>query len=356
MQAIARPAAPPIWGKPLVPPHILPMGWPMRRILIVLLLAILLLPAPHKTKPEPFAPGRLLVQARAVPLSSADAALRKVGELDYLGGWRLTSAHPGFGGISALLADPAGRMLALSDSGTLMGFSIDPTHASRRSFIAPLPIRAEDRDQPWWAWDSESLTHDPETDRYWVGFEMLQRICRYSPGFARVEACRTWPEIEAWPETGSIESLARLPDGRFIAIAEMGMTDDGGHDALLFSGDPADASTPSPIHLRYAPPRGYRPTDVMALDGRRLLVLNRRITLQELFTATIAIVRLPDRPRAGDEVRARTLARLAPPLLADNFEGLALSRERGRTILWVVSDDNHEFFQRTLLLKFGLNL
>lgn len=326
----------------------------MRRILIVLLLAILLLPAPHKNKPELLHPGPLLVQARPLPLQAADPAQRRVGALDYLAGWQLTSPHSGFGGISSLLVDPPGQVLALSDSGTLMGFAVEPGPHSRHPFIAPLPIRQEDRGQPWWAWDSESLTRDPVTGRYWVGFEMLQRICRYSPGFARVEACRTWPEIEAWPETGSIEAMARLPDGRFVAIAEMGMTSDGSHDTLLFSGDPAESSTPSPIHLRYVPPRGYRPTDAVALDERHLLVLNRRVTLKDLFTATLAIIELPAAAQPNDQLRARTLARLAPPLLADNFEGLAVTHEGGRTILWIVSDDNHEFFQRTLLLKFAL--
>lgn len=331
-------------------------GETMRRILIVLLLAILLLPAPHKNKPELFGPGPLLVRVRALPLSSIDPSVNQVGALTYKGGWQLSSPHRGFGGISSLMVDAHGQVLALSDSGTLMGFAVRPRPDNRHPFIAPLPVRAEDRSQPWWAWDSESLTHDPATDRYWVGFEMLQRICRYAPGFARVEACRTWPDIEAWPETGSIESMARLPDGRFLVIAEMGMTSDGSHDTLLFSGDPADEATPAPIHLRYAPPRGYRPTDLVALDERRLLVLNRRVTLQNLFTATLAIVELPASPRAGDRLKARTLAQLAPPLLADNFEGVALSREQGQTMVWIVSDDNHEFFQRTLLLKFALRL
>jgi hypothetical protein len=331
--------------------------WPgaMRRILIVLLLAILLLPAPHKNKPELFGPGPLLVTARPLPLSSADPTLRALGRLAYLGGWQLSARHPGFGGISSLLAEPDGQILALSDSGTLMGFHIGPGTSARHPFIAPLPMRPQDREKPWWAWDSESMTHDPASDRYWVGFELQQMVCRYSPGFARVEACRVWPEIEAWPETGSIESLARLPGGRFLAIAEMGMTADGSHDTLLFSGDPADRGTPTPIHLRYVPPRGYRPTDAVALDDRHLLVLNRRLTLQELFTATLAIIELPARPSPGDRLKAHTLARLAPPLLADNFEGLALSREGGRRIVWIASDDNHEFFQRTLLLKFALD-
>ncbi|WHO40057.1 esterase-like activity of phytase family protein [Sphingobium sp. AP49] len=327
----------------------------MRRILIVLSLAILLLPAPNRSKPDAVRPGILLVQARPLPLNSDMPGQHRLGRLDYLGGWELRSDNPGFGGISALLVDGPGQILALSDAGILMGFHVGTGTAIRRPFIAPLPVRPQERERPWWSWDSESLTHDPATDRYWVGFELLQRICRYSPGFARVEACRTWPEIEAWPQTGSIESLARLPDGRFLAIGEMGMTADGHHDTLLFADDPAELDTPDPVHLHYVAPQGYRPTDAVALDSRHVLVLNRRLTLQELFTATIAIIELPEHVTPGAELKAQTLARLAPPLLADNFEGLAVSHEDGQTILWVASDDNHEFFQRTLLLKFRLD-
>lgn len=331
------------------------MAGAMQRILIVLLLAILLLPAPHMGKQEAVRPGTLLVTARALPLSSTDPGLTHVGALTYLGGWQLESANPGFGGISALLVSPAGDILGLSDSGILTGFRVAPGAGQGHPFIAPLPIRPQDRHRPWWAWDSESMTHDPATGRYWVGFELQQAICRYSPGFARVEACRTWPEIMAWPKTGSIESLARLPDGRFLAIGEMGMTADGQHDSLLFAGDPADKDTPSPIHLRYTTPRGYRPTDAVALDARHLLVLNRRLTMEQLFTGVIAIVDLPEKLEPGTELKARTLARLAPPLLADNYEGLAVSHEHGRPVIWIISDDNHEFFQRTLLLKFGMD-
>ena len=327
----------------------------MTRILIVLALAVLLLPAPHPGKPEAVRAGTLLVTARALPLDPAMPGRRRIGALTYLGGWELQSANPGFGGISALLAAGPGEMLALSDSGILMGFHVGQGPRSRRPFIAPLPVRPQDRHRPWWAWDSESLTQDPDTGRYWVGFELQQSVCRYGPGFARVEACRAWPQIAAWPKTGSIESLARLPDGRFLAIGEMGMTAEGRHEALLLPGDPADAATGAPMPLRYTPPRGYRPTDAVALDARHLLVLNRRLTLQDLFTATVAIVELPETWAPGAILKARTLARLAPPLLADNFEGMAVTREQGRPILWIISDDNHEFFQRTLLLKFALD-
>lgn len=328
----------------------------MQRILTILILAILLLPSPPVGKPAAVKAGALLVTVRSLPLVPAEPDRRWAGALLYQGAWEVRSDNPGFGGISALLATPHGDMLGLSDSGLLMGFHVGDQPAQRRPFIAPLPVRSEEAELPWWSWDSESLTHDPATDRYWVGFELLQRICRYSPGFARVEACRTWPEIWAWPKTGSVESLARLPDGRFLAIGEMGMTSDGRHDTLLFAGDPADQDTPPPIHLRYRAPQGYRPTDAVALDSRHLLVLNRRLTLQELFTGVVAIVDLPEHFEPDMELKARTLARLAPPILSDNYEGLSITREGDRTMIWVISDDNHEFFERTLLLKFLLPL
>ena len=109
----------------------------MTRILIVLTLAILLLPAPHPGKPEAVRAGTLLVSARALPLDPSDPARRSIGALTYLGGWELQSANPGFGGISALLAAGPGEMLALSDSGILMGFHVGDGPHLRRPFIAP---------------------------------------------------------------------------------------------------------------------------------------------------------------------------------------------------------------------------
>lgn len=323
----------------------------MPRILLIILLAIMLLPARPTAKEAIVSPGALLVRARPLPLDSADPSARMAGRLPFLGGWVLTSTHKDFGGISALSVGQGGRMLALSDSGILMGFRLD---GRGRQFIAPLPVAAEERDWPRWKWDSESLTRDPESGRHWAAFELIHRICRYDALFARVEACRNWPELEAWPKTGGPEAMARLPDGRFLVFSEFGYARRGrGNDLLLFSGDPAEADTPPPLHLAYSPPQGYHPTDALWLGGNRLLVLNRRVTLHEGFTASLALIDLPEL-KAGAQLVGREIARLAPPLLADNYEAMALSTEEGRPTLWIASDDNHEFFQRTLLLKLAV--
>jgi len=325
----------------------------MQRILLILALAVLLFPAKHSTKDNPVVAGALLVRSEAVPLVSGTAAAPSLGPFIWRGSWVLRSDSKDFGGISAMLVSDDQSVLALADSATLMGFpapSRPHSAPARRQFIAPLPIKAGYQDWPNWKWDSESLVHDPVSDRYWVGFEMIDWICRYSPGFSRVESCRVWPEMLAWPKTGGAEAMVRLTDGRFLIFSEMAYGGANANQLLLFAADPTEQSTPRPQMLTYRPPQGFRPTDAVQIAPNRLLVLNRRVTLYQGFTASIAVVDMPPL-KEGAHLVGREIARLEPPVLSDNYEALALSKENGRTMLWVASDDNLQFFQRTLLLK-----
>ena len=328
----------------------------MQRILIILALAVLLLQGRPPNKGEPTRPSAISVTAIPLPLDSSDPERTMLGPLRWLGGWTLTSAHREFGGISSMLASDDGRILALSDSGVLFGFPAPgaSSAAPGRSFIAPLPIRPEEQNWPQWKWDSESLAHDGASDSYWVGFELIQRVCRYSSALARVESCASPPALAAWSDTESVESMVRLSDGRFLLFSEGQAGPEGGLEVLLFHGDPAEPTTPAPIHLSYTPPQGFRPTDAVALNDRTLLLLNRRATVYELFTAELALVPLPPVMDARTMLKAQPIAHFAAPIATDNMEAMALSREHGRRILWLASDDNHEFFQRSLLLKFAL--
>ena len=62
----------------------------------------------------------------------------------------------------------------------------------------------------------------------------------------------------------------------------------------------------------------------------------------------------PEREWAPLPGTGREIARLAPPLTIDNMEGVSVTVENGRNIVWLVSDDNFFPLQRTLLLKFAL--
>ena len=72
------------------------------------------------------------------------------------------------------------------------------------------------------------------------------------------------------------------------------------------------------------------------------------------FAAAITIIDpnaiQPDGVVTGTPVAIRS----APPLTVDNMEALAIEQREGRTVLWVASDDNYFFGERTLLMKFAL--
>ena len=54
-------------------------------------------------------------------------------------------------------------------------------------------------------------------------------------------------------------------------------------------------------------------------------------------------------------VRGEELAWLRHPLSVDNLEGIAAGRgPRGETLLWLLSDNNFNPLQRTILLHFEL--
>jgi len=303
------------------------------------------------TKPSRPATGAFTMTLHPLVLDSADPARTQAGDLHYLGGWEVKGRPKLFGGLSSLLIRPDGKIWALSDGGVM--FEIPPTISSGFGYATVLKTAKPPKKWMPTPTDSESMVVDPQFKHLWVGYELLQRICRYTTDLAQAGTCKDWPELQKWPEAESLESMTRLPDGRFLMISEGAQTGKGGRDALLFEGDPVDPSTGHPVHLTYIPPTGYNPTDSVWIGDNQLLVLNRRATLYDGFTAIIELVDI-SALKAGATLRGREIARLAPPLLSDNFEGMAVERKDGQRIFWIVSDDNHLFLQRTLLLKFAL--
>ena len=84
-----------------------------------------------------------------------------------------------------------------------------------------------------------------------------------------------------------------------------------------------------------------------------MLLLERRLTVTGIRVRIVRLAR--GSLRAGTALRGKPVAELRHPLPVDNFEGLALGRDRaGRTLLYLVSDDNFMPFQRTLLFQFRM--
>lgn len=314
-----------------------------RRLVLAALVAIALSPGIAWRSPLPPLGSPV---AQAIPLDIPRAA---AGPLQLAGAWEIVSDHRDFGGFSALVIRPDGTMLLGSDAGRLLTIP-RPDRNRATGGLSPLNQRGNG---PKVHYDLESLTFDPVSGRSWGGYETSNRIIRFDQNMAFEEA-RQPPAMRDWGLNAGAEAFARLPDGRFVAIEEQADSWGGAnHRAVLFAGDPTQVVAEQPF--TFIGPQGYRPVDAVALDERQLLVLFRSVTLAfpPRFGTALGVVEIAALGQ-DDPAKARVLTLLAPPIPADNFEGMALTHDDGATQLWLVSDDNFMQHQRSLLLKFTL--
>ncbi len=316
------------------------------RILFLLaafvLLATFAPPAMQHREPPP---AVTLVRYTPAPLDESAPGRNRLGELDFLGAWALTSNDARIGGISALHVE-SGEALAMSDAGWRIRLPLPKGSVPVRAEVAMVekgPGPPGDKVNR----DIESLV--VHGDMVWIGFEQVNAIWRYDRHSFEPRASTAPPAMREWSDNAGPEAMVRLPDGRFLVFAE---GNGGDSEAILFAGDPAAGGTPA-LRLRYRPPEGYRVTDAAILPDGRLALLNREVSLFTGFTVRLTVATLP-KLIGGALIEGREAAAFEGPATRDNFEALSVTREGGRTILWIASDDNYNPLQRTLLMKFVL--
>lgn len=280
-----------------------------------------------------------------------------VGRLRFRGGVELESDEGWFGGLSGMevldgdrvifISDRAdwfeGRLL-LDESGALIGVGDMRTAPLRgvdgRTF--------ETHDEG----DSEALTQMRD-GRLAVSFEQEPRILIYDvnrdgPFGAAVEG----PPLagaDRLPSNASLEALTIDGDGNFVVGAE------GGGGATPIWVAPLDASAPVPARFSHRLLLGYSLTGLDRGPDGGFFALERFYA--PIIGARARIVFWPDSALAepGAIEGAEELARLAPPLLLDNFEAIAaVRRADGGVRIYIASDDNMSDRQRTLLYAFDL--
>ncbi|HEX8445053.1 MAG TPA: esterase-like activity of phytase family protein [Sphingomonas sp.] len=315
--------------------------------LLVLPLLLLAHGASDRAVYDPAGP----IYATPIALDQDAPGAVRVGRLRFLRGWVLHSPNIAFGGLSTMIANDAGRFVAVGDTGTIFRFGMDDRGTVGPSSIRDLPGTLPEKRLN----DTESMTIDPATGRIWIGYEVRNIVRRFDPAVRRITADLAPAAMRDWPSPTGPESMERLSDGRFVILSENAPVDGvpRGKQALLFAGDPTDPATVVTRFTYRAPAAGFWPTDLRQLPDGRLLVLHRKLSIRDGFAASLSIVD-PRAIHAGAVVTGREIARLRQPLTIDNMEALAVTRERGRTIIWIGSDDNFLWLERTLLFKFAL--
>lgn len=309
--------------------------------------------------------GLPVVEVSPVPLDPTDAARTTVGKLRFLGGLWLRSEDPRFGGLSDLrLSADGGTLWAISDCGTgfvaRLHYDLDGDLASLSDArIVPLtdaagqPLGHDDI-------DAESLMR-VGADELDVGFEGHPVIRAYGPDFAGPS--RLVPTPDGLDECGSnsgLELMADAGDGRRLLICEGRKNPSRTVPAWIGNGDSWQTREyPLKFDGGWAG-EPFRPTSATRLADGDMLLLERRFP-----PLAGRVLRLPREKLDGTGLlEATEVARFEAPLTLDNFEGIeALRDARGRTLVYIVSDDNNCAKspgarrispQRTLLLQFAL--
>jgi len=301
----------------------------------------------------------------AVQLTHFDNAAigQPVQDLVFQGGLELHSAADTFGGLSAIgFTGGDGRLVMVSDRGnfvsgqliydaagaplSLVGVSINPIQNSKG---ADLP-RA-------FARDAEALAIIERPDKTAiarVGFENLTRVADFKlengvpTGRASDVTIPDW--LTKTRNNESLEAVCVAPPtspiaGSTLLLTEGVITGDGAHSAWLLG-----KSDKGPLSYRSG--GGTDPTDCAFLPNGDLLVLERGVSLISFAARLVRIKAADVKPSA--EMQGEVLFEGVGGDL-DNMEGIAVHQTpSGQTRITLVSDNNFNDWERSLLLEFTL--
>jgi hypothetical protein len=318
--------------------------------LIVLLAApgICARAAPARAEPIPALAEPIVVRSEPVAVRPADPAATRVGGLEYRGGLRLTSPDRRFGGLSGLRVAADGRSLvAVSDHGYRLAFDlvydgdgrlvgagdaeIEALRGPKGGSLAELP-----------AGNAEALA-PADGGGLIIAFEIRPRLLTYPPGGGVPVPVPSPPGLDRAPDNEGIEALTRLRTGRLLALTE-GMRVSGGNRGWI-------GGVAGWWEVTWRTSQGFQPTGAATLPDGDVLVLERRI-----LPPGARVRRLAARDAVPGAVLDGTeIARLEGAMTVDNMEGIDARRNpAGEILVYLISDDNYAFYQRTLLMMFRL--
>ncbi len=302
---------------------------------------------------HPFASTPLAIEARDIPaFSRKDSGQRRFGELEFIGGVVLSSKEKHFGGISGLHILPDGRrFIAHSDRGNWFRgiFVFDGDRITGIQNAEMTPMRGPRGKLSAMRWfDTEALAADGET--LYVGIERENKILRYDRFGAIGVPVPVPVEISDLPNNQGLEALAFVPrnmplGGSLIAIAERALEPDGNIRAFILSGGKWSNFTIKRIGEFDVSDAAISPSGHLVLVERYFRFYSgvhlriRAIPLSDIKPDTLADGKILLEADNGFEI--------------DNMEALSITTNAaGRIVLTLLSDNNFNFLQRTILLRF----
>lgn len=330
------------------------------------LLSGIQMPAQAQTLPWSI-DGSTVAEIKTVPVEQFIVGSDKTefGALRFVGGIVL-SGKAEFGGFSGIIVTEDGKgLLAVSDVGQWFSAEIKRENGRisglENTVIGPIRDangNALNKGRKWYA-DAEGLA--------WSDGQVIMSFERQSGKVRTADLAKKGflAPVSILPESAplnsikgnrGIEAIAVPPDGSvfdgsLIAIGER-ILSSGHHSGWVLSGD---KSRRFKIRRR----GDFDITDAEFLPNGDLLILERRFSLS--LGSAVRIRRIsaadftPERLSNGIILDGLDLMTADLTHQIDNMEGMAVRVDPdGTPIILLISDDNLNFFQRTLLLEFAL--
>lgn len=311
-------------------------------------LLLLALTSPTLALAQPSQPSHpIRVSAVAVPLDPADPRAERIGNFAYAGGVQLTSPDTSLlGGLSDLKVSASGALVSESDEGTLLrghirldghGRLAGLDHATLDPLTGPGGASLQGKVEA----DAEGVALWPNGD-VMVSFERDHRIWLYPRGGGDPQVMPR-PQVDM-PANAGMEALALAPsqgpDAYWVGI-------EGGSIWLCRL-----KAACRPWTSFITPPFLFRLTALAETPDGELVILHHSWNPLMGTHVRLSIVTIPRSPGAPSRLIDRL--ELGPRLNIDNFEGVAVTPSptvRGLR-LYLISDDNFQASQRTLLEAF----
>jgi hypothetical protein len=303
------------------------------------------------------------INAAQINVFMGAEAGERVQGLVWRGGLEMRGPSDTFGGLSGLgFVSAQGHLVMVSDRGrflsgqliydeaqrplTLVGVSIDAIQNSR-GVILPRPYTR----------DAEALTiieRDGEAAAVRVGFENLTRVADFDLIDGRPQGAAREVTIPEWltdtRTNSTLEAVCIAPPASPIAGSTLLLTegivdDDGLHSAWLLG-----RNDRGPVSYLSSPDKN--PTDCAFLPNGDLLVLERGTALLS-FNMTLKRVAAAE-VKPGAHMEGEVLLESSGSDI-DNMEAVAVhTAPDGTTRISLVSDNNFNDWERSLLLEFSL--
>ena len=270
--------------------------------------------------------------------------------LEYVSGLELNSNHEDFGGLSGLIIEDNNNFTTIGDQGIWMTGQLILNNNDELTSISNAKLGYLKNEKNIYLVQSGKLFTDAEAVELFngklvVSFERNHRILSYEKIEGVSQLFYDKIKLLDLPNNGGIEAMTSLKDNSLIFISE-DLVDS--NDRIV--GFRLYENKLSKIFVKKN--GSFKPTDLSVLPSGDILMLERSFTPIKGAKARISLIKYQDIIESP-LITPIYIDTISPPMIVDNFEGISsIKSNSGGYFIFILSDDNFNFLQKTILLQF----